>query len=78
VKAIAAALFAALILVTGAAAGVPDELVNLVNRVTAVEETNADLEARVAKLERKLRKKQHAPITVCRVIAGQPIPEICR
>ena len=66
-KAIAAALFAALILVTGATAGVPDELVALVDRVTKAEEINTDQATRIYKLEADVKalraklKRRHFP-----------------
>jgi hypothetical protein len=80
-KPLLASIVTALVLVAGAAAGVPNEIADLIVRVTTTEQTNDEQDARIAKLERKvnrLRNKNAAPTTVCRVVAGQPIPTICR
>lgn len=81
-KTILATIVTAAILAGGAAAGVPGDIAALVNRVAAVEQTTADQDARIKTLERKVtrltRQRPHSAPVVCRVIAGQPLPEICR
>lgn len=78
-KPLIASIITAAVLAGGAAAGVPDQIAALVSSDQEQAAQIRALERDVSRLERKVfkQRRNHPPV-VCRVIAGQPLPDICR